>query len=197
MDPAILYPLIGAVVLLAMLVIGVVTKRKSRAHGWEAVGKKHTLTYARGNHDTHKLAGTYRGRAVDAQIRNKVAGSGSIPVMELNFDVHNGEGSRIVLACESVLAGKLLGAEDIGIGDADFDSTFKIVSEPNDLVKRVFTPDAALRQRITALKSEGFNLSVYDGKLHVETVKVHRDEPGLQALLDTLSDLAEAVEKAS
>ena len=196
MQDAILYPLIGVIVLLAMLVIGVVAKRKTRAHGWEVIGKKHTLSYERGTQDTHKLAGTYRGRAVNAQIRNKVAGSGSIPVMELNFDVQNGEGSRIVLACENVLAGKLLGAEDIGIGDTAFDSTFKIVSEPNDLVKRVFTPDAVLRERITALKSDGFNLSVYDGNLHVETITVHRDEAGLQAILDTLTDLAEAVEKA-
>jgi hypothetical protein len=196
MQDAILYPLIAVVILLAMVVIGVVAQRKTRAHGWETLGKKHTLTYERGTQDTHKLAGTYRGRAVQAQLRNKVAGSGSIPVMELNFDVNNGKDSRIVLACENVLAGKLLGAEDIGIGDAAFDSTFKIVSEPNDLVKRVFTRDAALREGIIALKSDGFNLSVYEGKLHIETITVHRDEAGLQAILDTLTDLAEAVERA-
>jgi hypothetical protein len=196
MQDAILYPLIAVVILLAMVVIGVVAQRKTRAHGWETLGKKHTLAYQHGTQDTHKLTGTYRGRAMEAQIRSKVAGAGSIPLMELNFDVKNGEGSRIVLACENVLAGKLLGAEDISIGDAAFDSTFKIVSEPNDLVKRVFTPDAALRERITGLKSDGFSLSVYDGKLHVETITVHRDEAELQAILDTLTDLAEAVERA-
>jgi hypothetical protein len=196
MQPGILYPLIGAIVLLAMLVIGVVTQRRTRASGWEALGKKHGLTYERGQQDHHKLTGTYRGRPVEAQIRYRVAGSSSIPVMTIDMGVQNSEGSRIVLACESVIAKNLFGAEDIGIGDAEFDSTFKIVSEPNDLVRRVFTPDAALRQRITALKSDKFNLTVYEGKLLVETLQCRRDEPGMQAILDAVTDLAEAVEKA-
>jgi hypothetical protein len=196
MNPAILYPLIGAIVLLVMLVIGVLTQRKSAARGWEALGKKHGLAYERGREDHHKLTGTYRGRPLDAQIRYRVAGSTSVPVMNIDIGVNNTDGSRIVLACESTIVGNLLGSEDIGIGDAEFDSTFKIVSQPDDLVKRVFTSDAALRQRITALKSDKFNLTIYEGKLLVETLQLQRDMEGMQAVLDAVVDLAEAVEKA-
>ncbi len=165
---------------------------------WKAVAAQHGMTYQGKGwlNGSYHLNGPYRGRAIEAHIETERHKDHVENWTVIGISLTKPVSGRYLLSNQGVgaLVKKAFGKEDIKLGDDRLDRLFRIESEPDDLVVRVFGSNDALRQRVAAVHGMGHELGMGTSCLRLKVSGVVRRRERLETLLETLSLLAEATE---
>lgn len=164
---------------------------------WSAFAKQHNLVYQRNG--GHKLSGGYRRRMVTITMKTHRSVNNN-PKKSTHFSVnlHEFRDVRFKLSNQGVgaLMQKAMGKEDVTLGDDSFDRAYRIESEPDEFVKLVLGSNDGLRQKLRQIGGMGVEMGV--GRAAYYEVPRQISSPAkLQAIVDTLCDLAEAAETAA
>ena len=109
--------------------------------------------------------------------------------------ISNPADMQLMVSEESIFSqiGKVLGAVDIQVGDAEIDRRFTIKGQPQEVVLTIVSSET-LRQRLLSLRQ--IDLRVQGTTIRYEHPGVEKDVQRLRDLVDLLSEFASAVERA-
>jgi hypothetical protein len=167
-------------------------------NSWKSIAEQNGMTFqAKGwLNGNYQLNGQYRGRTIDAHIKAIRHSDSTENFTVIGMTLNRPVSGRYNLSNQGVgaLVQKAVGKEDSKVGDDRLDRLFRIESEPDDLVQRVFGTNDALRQRVAAMHGLGHELGMGTSLLRLQVAGVVRRRERLETLLETLSLLAEATE---
>jgi hypothetical protein len=141
-----------------------------------------------------RVQGVYRGHALTLDTFTRSSGKHSTTYTRVVIRVNNTAAIRLVLHEEGLLSpvGKLLGLQDIQVGDQDLDRRFIIQGQPEDIIARLLSL-GGLRDKL--LQARSLNIKVEGQELHFEQRGVELNVDYLQYLFDLLSELVEEIEQ--
>lgn len=172
--------------------------RRGQVMGWRALAEGAGLSYEGGRFffSAPRVTGRYRGRQVTLDTFTRRTGDSRTTYTRILMFVNNQANIYLAMYQESVFSkmGKFFGLQDVQIGDDEIDRRFVIKSKPETFAASLLSY-INLRQRL--LEARRLNVEVDGREITFEQVGVIRDVERLRFLIDLLSDLADAVERAS
>jgi hypothetical protein len=93
--------------------------------------------------------------------------------------------------------GKAFGMQDVQIGNEEFDKRFTVKSQPPEFAVELLGGDLVLCDSIAKLKSGWFELKVEGSQLAYREIGRETDPDRLEAMFNTLNDLAEKIDGRS
>ncbi len=102
---------------------------------------------------------------------------------------------RLTLYSEGVFTklGKLIGMQDIQIGNTEFDNTFIVKGSEEFFVKRFLTPK--VQQKLLSLKDKNPYLQMTQDKLVLRITYIPKDTEDYDNFIDTALSLLESLQK--
>lgn len=196
MDPAALIVLgIGALV--AVVVVGAAIN-SGRRERWQRIAEHLGLRYSRGRMGTAgEMDGTLRG----LQVRVWCVDRGTSDSTDYRTCVEtlqpHGLGLGLKLLPEGLMrsVGKLLGGQDIQVGDHRFDSAFIVRGQDADAVRRFCTPEvreALLRYKDTC--GDKSTLEITDAHVYVEVRGILEGTHEVEELLNAQHSLIQQLQ---
>lgn len=142
------------------------------------------------------VAGTYRGRNLTLDSFMRGSGKNRTTYTRIVTSVNNLTQLSMKVYQETVFSkvGKLLGGQDIKIGNEQFDQRYIIRGQPEmDVV--LLLSSIGLQQKL--LQDRTFNFDLKGSELYFEKRGIEKNVDQLQRVFDLLCDIAEAVEHFS
>jgi len=161
---------------------------------WDQLAMSTGLTLDRGSWLTKpRLSGEYRRYPIELTTYTRRHGKSSTTYTIISLYVTS-SGRMLKISPSGALReaiGKALGMEDVQIGNEEFDKNFNIKSHPPEFVTELLGFDVILREDIAKMRTSGwFELALDNQKLTYRRVGVETDPDRLEALFNTLSNLA-------
>jgi hypothetical protein len=141
-----------------------------------------------------RVTGVYRRRLLTLDTFTRSSGRHSVTYTRLVVTVSNTSGLGLALYEQGLLSqvGKLLGMQDIQVGDEELDRRFVIKGQPEAAIVNLLT-FGGLRQSL--LQARSLNINVEGQHVRFEKKGGESDVDYIQFLFDLLSELAAAVER--
>lgn len=119
-----------------------VQHRKKRIQSWIALAERLGLSYAEEGYDQPAIRGTLGGRPVSARCEQRGSGKSRHYVTVLRVELDPSAPLGLQLSPEGLFAKatKLIGAQDVQVGDPTFDKTFLIKANDEAEALRYFEP---------------------------------------------------------
>jgi hypothetical protein len=199
LDGVDMQPLQCGITALLLFIIGIVVAQlhlRRQREVWRELARLKGLKFESGHlFRTPRAFGAYRGRVLLLDTTMRRGYKHWIYYTRIRLSVSNPANVHLELREKNISTkvGKVLGADDIELGDQGLDERFAIKSQSAELVTVLLaSTDICARllrtERICLLK-------VLDGEVHLEQRGINYDTESLQNLVDLLSDLAEAIER--
>ena len=191
-----------AIVILAVLVCVIVIaisylQKRASQNAWGELASRLGLQYTPGNlFKFPSITGTYRTRNLTLDTFTRGTSKNRTTYTRIVMEVNNSLQRSMKVYQETVFSkvGKLLGGQDIQIGNEQFDQRYIIKGQPElDVVKMLSS--IGLQQKL--LQDHTFNFELKGSVLYFEKRGIERNVDQLQSEFDLLGDIAEAVEHFS
>lgn len=182
------FPLLFAPVI-AVLIISMINANKTRLKAWEKFATEAGLNIIYGNFfSMPKVTGKYKGFDYVLEIITEGDGESSTTYTLMTMNVPGPPGYNLQVYPEGLLSkvGKMLGAQDIQIGNKAFDDTFMIKSKTPDKIDKLLTRDV---QRKMLYGPHLINISLSGNKLVNKIPNVITEPQDLLYLTDLMYDL--------
>lgn len=138
--------------------IGVTPAEEAVTTSWRQVAQARGFTLDLENTRMH---GRYEGVYVD--VDTKIQNGGRVTQFTVRYDRPLGVGLKLTRQGSMSGLGKLLGMQDIEVGDPMFDGRFVVKGSPERAVRALLTPE--VRARLVDLQSQASHLEVADDRL--------------------------------
>jgi len=138
--------------------IGVTPAEEAVAPSWRQVAQARGLTLDLENTRMH---GRYEGMYID--VDTKLEKGERVTQFTVRYDRPLGVGLKLTRQGALTGLGKLLGMQDIEVGDPVFDARFVVKGTPEHAVRAMLTPE--VRSRLVDLQGQASRLEVADDRL--------------------------------
>ena len=198
------FTLLATTVLPFLLVVGMLVifavlaylRRQTRQQAWSELAVRTSLTFEPGAlFSPMRVTGTYRGRPLALDTYTRSSGKSSTTYTRIRMSVNNPSALSLAIYDENVLSklGKVLGMQDIQVGDDELDRRFTFKGRPEPVLASLLT-SAGLRQKL--LEARSVHVEANGQEVYWQHRGAESNADYLQFLFDLLSDLAEAVDRA-
>ncbi len=171
-------------------------RRQATSRAWDDLALRTGLALRKGSWFTMpELSGEFRRRPLRLYAFSRGSGRNRTSYTGIALTVSNSTGSTLGISPSNTFVdffGKLFHAQDVEIGNLEFDSRFTIKSHPPDFAK-VALDDSMVRMEIMEINGY-FNITLSGSMLDFSQRGIQRDTSALERLFNTLSDLADRAE---
>jgi hypothetical protein len=193
------YVILFAIVILMVFSIGYsYWLHRKRMQAWRDVAERTGLSFNPGSSIFEKpvISGGFRGFNVVVDTFTRGTGKSRTTYTRIVFNLHAQSNLTLSLSGEGLFSkvGKSFGMQDIETGDAEIDERYVIKGQPEAEVVRLLS-SIGLRQKLLTLR--GLNVEVKGQQVYYHKRGAEANPDALEALLDVLGDLAQAVERSS
>lgn len=165
--------------------------RKRRTRSWMELAERLGLSYTEEDDAQPAIRGTLGGRPISVRCEQRSSGNSRHYVTVLSVELDPSAPLGLRLSPESLFtkAAKLVGAQDVQVGDPLFDKTFLIKAHDEDEAIRYFEP-AHRRQALLDLHARVKGWWIADGALVTEPLGIltgDQIEAQLHILVDAVN----------
>ena len=185
------------IVLMIVSILYSLYAAQARQKAWAELAERTGLQMVSGGLLSRpRLEGSYRNRPMTLYTFTRRSGKHSHTYTVVAVQVNNAGAVSLAIFNQGLLSqvGKLLGMQDIEIGDEEMDRRFVFRGQPDQEVQRILA-SGGLRQKL--LDTSNVNLRLEGPTLKHTQSGTERNIDRLQALFDLLAEVAEGVERDS
>ncbi|MFC1572208.1 tetratricopeptide repeat protein [Candidatus Eisenbacteria bacterium] len=173
-----------------MIIYGVQHRRETNS-AWQVVAKNLPLQFRPGAlFSSPKLTGAHNGCSVLVETFSRDSGDSSTTYTRYRIGYARSLGLGLRLTRQGVFGriGKFFGAEDIEVGDSDFDKAVVVKGSDPSRVTEFLTP--ARRVRAARFLNSHQGATIYDDRILWEKSGVERDPQQIAHVIDRMTRLA-------
>jgi hypothetical protein len=189
------YAIVILIGLVSVIVIAIsYLQKRAYQNAWGELASRLGLQYTQGNLLKYpSVTGIYRSRNVTLDVFMRGTSKNRTTYTRIVLEVNNSLQRSMKIYQETIFSkvGKLIGGQDLQIGNEQFDQRYIIKGQPElDVVKMLSS--IGLQQKL--LLDRTFNFELKGSELYFEKRGIERNVDQLQREFDLLCDIAEAIE---